>query len=118
MTASLHATIETMLVLLLIIFVVTLVARRARVPYTIALVVTGLLGFEPGFRNIELTPDLILTLFLPLLLFEGAYNVSARSLWRNLLPVTLLAVPGVLFSTIVTAALIHLRHCRHLNRRA
>jgi CPA1 family monovalent cation:H+ antiporter len=108
MTASLHTTIETMLVLLLIIFVVTLVARRARVPYTIALVVTGLLGFEPGFRNIELTPDLILTLFLPLLLFEGAYNVSARSLWRDLLPVTLLAIPGVLFSTIVTAALIHL----------
>jgi CPA1 family monovalent cation:H+ antiporter len=104
---SFHATIETILVLLLIVFAVALVARWARLPYTIALVVTGLLGFQPGFRDLELTPDLILIVFLPVLLFEGAYNVSARSLRRDLLPVTLLAVPGVLFSTLVTAALVH-----------
>jgi CPA1 family monovalent cation:H+ antiporter len=107
MSDSFHATIETMLVLLLIVFAVALIARRARLPYTIALVVTGLLGFQPGFRDLQLTPDLILIVFLPLLLFEGAYNVSARSLWRDLLPVTLLAVPGVLFSTLVTAVLVH-----------
>lgn len=108
MADSFHVTIETILVLLLIVFAVALVARRARVPYTIALVVTGLLGFQPNFRNLQLTPDLILLVFLPVLLFEGAYNVSARSLRRDLLPVTLLAVPGVLFSTLVTAALVHL----------
>jgi CPA1 family monovalent cation:H+ antiporter len=105
---SFHATVETILVLLLIIFAVALVARRARLPYTIALVVTGLLGFQPNFRDLQLTPELILLVFLPVLLFEGAYNVSARSLRRDLLPVTLLAVPGVVFSTLVTAALVHL----------
>jgi len=74
MTASLHTTIETLLVPLLIFFVVALVAGRTRLPYTIALVVIALLAFEPGFGNIELTPDLILTFFLSILLFEGAYN--------------------------------------------
>jgi Na+:H+ antiporter len=103
---SFHATVETILVLMLIVFAVALLARWARLPYTIALVVTGLLGFQPGFRDLQLTPDLILIVFLPVLLFEGAYNVSARSLRRDLLPVTLLAILGVLFSTFVTAALV------------
>lgn len=107
MEESFHSTVETLLVLLLIVFAVTVFAQRVRLPYTIALVVTGLLGFQPGFRNIHLTPDLILTVFLPVLLFEGAYNVSARSLWRNIVPVVLLAVPGVIFSMLATAALLH-----------
>ena len=100
-------TVEMILVLMLIVFAVALLARWARQHYTIALVVSGLLGFQPGFRDLQLTPDLILIVFLPILLFEGAYNVSARSLRRDLLPVTLLAVLGVLFSTFVTAALVY-----------
>lgn len=104
MTQGLHATVETVLVLLLIAFVVALVARRLRLPYTVALVLAGLLGFEPGFREARLTPDLILVVFLPLLLFESAYNVSARSLRRDLLPVLLLAAPGVLLGMLATAA--------------
>jgi hypothetical protein len=51
-----HATVETILVLMLIVFAVALLARWARLPYTIALVVTGLLGFQPGFRDLQLTP--------------------------------------------------------------
>lgn len=108
MADSFHATVETVLVLLLIVFAVALIARWARLPYTIALVVTGLLGFQPNFRDLHLTPDLILLVFLPVLLFEGAYNVSAHSLRRDLFAVILLAVPGVLFSTLVTAALVYL----------
>jgi hypothetical protein len=57
---SFHATVEMILVLMLIVFAVALLARWARLPYTIALVVTGLLGFQPGFRDLQLTPDLIL----------------------------------------------------------
>jgi CPA1 family monovalent cation:H+ antiporter len=95
MADSFHATIETILVLLLIVFAVALVARWAQLPYTIALVVTGLLGFQPGFRDLELTPDLILIVFLPVLLFEGAYHVSARSLRRDLLQLMAFGVVGI-----------------------
>jgi monovalent cation:H+ antiporter, CPA1 family len=104
---GLQTTIETLLVLLLIIFAVAVVVRWVRLPYPIALLVAGLLGFQPGFREIHLTPDLILVVFLPVLLFEGAYNVSARSLWRNIVPVSLLAVPGVVLGTTVTGTLVH-----------
>lgn len=107
MTKDLHATVETVLVLLLVIFAIAVLVQRIRLPYTIALVLAGLLGFQPGFRHIVLTPDLILVVFLPPLLFEGAYNVSARRLWHNVLPITLLAGPGVLLGMVVTAAIVH-----------
>lgn len=107
MVGDLHTTVETLLVLLLIVFVVAVVVQRIRLPYTIALVLVGLLGFQPGFFHVTLTPDLILTVFLPILLFEGAYNVPAKRLWHNFVPVILLAVPGVLLCMLITAAIMH-----------
>jgi CPA1 family monovalent cation:H+ antiporter len=108
MPDTLHATVETFLVLLLIVFVVAAIVQRVRLPYTIALVVVGFLGLRPDFLHVSLTPDLILLVFLPVLLFEGAYNVPAKRLWRNVLPITLLAVPGVLLGTLVTGAITHI----------
>lgn len=107
MTSDLHGAVETLLVLLLVVFAIALFVRRVRLPYSIALVLTGLLGFQPGFRHIVLTPDLILVVFLPLLLFEGAYNVPVQRLRDNALPIALLAGPGVLLSMFVTAAVTH-----------
>lgn len=108
MPATLHATVETLLVLLLIVFVVAVIVQRVRLPYTVALVVVGFLGLRPGFVQVSLTPDLILLVFLPVLLFEGAYNVPASRLANNILPIMLLAVPGVLIGTLVTGSIIHL----------
>ncbi len=107
MAGEVHSTVEMMLVLLLVVFVVAVIVQRVRLPYTIALVLAGLIGFQPGFRHVSLTPDLILTVFLPILLFEGAYNVPAKRLWRNIVPVTLLAAPGVLLGMLITAAIVH-----------
>lgn len=107
MDEALQTTIETLLVLLLVVFVVALIVQRVRLPYTVALLLIGLIGFQPGFRDVHLTPDLILEVFLPVLLFEGAYNVNAQRLVHELLPVTLLAVPGVLIATLATGAIVH-----------
>jgi CPA1 family monovalent cation:H+ antiporter len=108
MQEALHPTVVTLLELLLVIFVVAAVVQRIRLPYTVALVIVGLgLGLVPGLQTIHLTPDLILTVFLPALLFEGAYNVPARRLWQNMIPVFVLAAPGVLLGTVVTAAVVH-----------
>src|SRR5258708_3807979 len=105
---DLHAAVETLLILLLVVFAITVLVQRVHLPYTIALVLAGLLGFRPGFGHIALTPDLILVVFLPILLFEGAYNVSARRLRDNLLPIGQLAGPGVLLAMLITAAIMHL----------
>lgn len=100
--------IETLLQLLLIVFAVALVAQRLRIPYTVALVVAGIIvALIPGIGNVQLTPDLILKVLLPILLFEGSYNVPIRRLRRDIAPVLLLAIPGVLLGTIVTGAIVH-----------
>ena len=107
MPDALHTTVETFLILLLIVFVVAVLVQRIRLPYTVALVAVGFLALRPSFLHAYLTPDLTLLVFLPVLLFEGAYNVPAAPLWRNLLPITLLAVPGVLIGTAVTGGIVH-----------
>lgn len=99
------------LVLLLIASLVGMVARRMRVPYTLALVVAGLvLGFAhvDALHGIELNKDILLLLFLPALLFEAALHIDPREFRRELAPVLLLAVPGVLVAVGATAGLLWL----------
>src|SRR3954447_4407789 len=108
MDDTLHSAVEVALLLLLVIFAVAVFVERVKLPYTIALLLAGLLGFQRGFHEIHLTPDLILLVFLPALLFEGAYHVRARRLWENTLPIGLLAIPGVLITAAVTGAIVHL----------
>lgn len=58
---------------------VAIAVRRFRVPYTVALVVVGLLlGALGALDAPHLTNELLFTLFLPGLLFEAAFNLDAR----------------------------------------
>ena len=108
MPGETNLSLVTIIELLLVVLAVAVLVKHVRVPYTVALVLAGLvIGVLPQLSGIVLTPDLILTIFLPVLLFEGAYNLPAHRLRRNLAPVALLAVPGVLLSTGATAALVH-----------
>lgn len=94
------------LILLLIASLVGMLARRIRVPYTLALVVAGLaLSFLKleSLQDLSLTPDLLLLLFLPPLLFEAAYHLPFRELKRNAPHIGFLALPGVLLSVGLTA---------------
>jgi CPA1 family monovalent cation:H+ antiporter len=98
------------LVLLLIAAMVGMAARRLRVPYTLALVLAGLvLGFVrlDAMHDLELNKDLLLLLFLPALLFEAALHIDVREFKRDLVPILTLAIPGVLIATLVTAVLLY-----------
>lgn len=90
--------------LLLVAAVVAMVVRRLRLPYTIALVIAGLLlgllrptspEWEP-FYSIHLEPELLFAIFLPALLYEAALHVELAELFSNWKTIALLAVPGVL----------------------
>ena len=82
--------------LLVIVALVAAVVRYVRIPYTVALVLTGLaLALLPDIPRVQLTPSIILTIFLPVLLFYGAYNLDVADLRANLAPIALLALPGV-----------------------
>jgi Na+/H+ antiporter len=100
--------IELFVVLLAVVAAVTLVAQRIGVPYPILMVLAGLgLGFVPAVPRIELEPDIVLLLFLPPILFSTAYFMSPRELWRNVRPISLLAVGLVATTTLAVAAVAH-----------
>lgn len=95
--------LETQVIGLLIIAVfVAAIARRFRVPYTVAMVLTGLvvglIPLPPDVSAVQLEPHLILVTFLPGLLFEAAYHLNFQELRQNMKAIVLLAVPGVLLS--------------------
>lgn len=62
-----------------------------------ALVAVGLvLGVSGTFGAVDLTSDLILLVFLPPLLFEGAFNMDAAILKRRWKQVAVLALAGTI----------------------
>ena len=109
--------VEFLIWLLIAAAAIALLARRLRIPYTAALVVGGLLlsllklpllsPLLPGQRPNWLTPEVILILFLPALVFEGSIKIDLRDLLRDWAPLLLLANAGVLAAILVTGYLIH-----------
>lgn len=108
--------VEFILWLLIAASVISVVAARLRVPYTVALVLGGLaLGMvrTPFLQNVTgqrpdwLTPEIALVIFLPPLLFEGSVKIQFRHLRENFIPILLLANMGVLVATIITGFVIH-----------
>lgn len=68
------------------------------IPYTLLLVIVGLGLALLDVRLVNLSPGLILSIFLPPLLFEAAWNLQWSTLKRDLIPVCLFAIVGVLIS--------------------
>jgi CPA1 family monovalent cation:H+ antiporter len=115
-----HGDVVTIVVavvsLLLVAAAAAIGLKRTRLPYTVGLVLLGLvLGalddrvawLEP-LHELTLSPDIILFIFLPTLIFESAFNLDARLLSQNMAPVLTLAVPGLLLSTAIVGGLMTL----------
>jgi CPA1 family monovalent cation:H+ antiporter len=68
------------------------------IPYTLLLVIVGLGLAFVDVRLVNLSPGLILSIFLPPLLFEAAWNLKWSNLKQDLLPINLFAIVGVLIS--------------------
>lgn len=84
--------------------IVALIAKRFRLPYTVALVVAGLtLGSIDVVDPPHLTKDLLYAVFLPGLLFEASFHLEFKKFWANRLAIHSLAVPGVIASILLTA---------------
>jgi monovalent cation:H+ antiporter, CPA1 family len=95
------------IVLLCIATAVAIASGRLRIPYTIALVVTGLaLGAANVVALPHLSKELLFAVFLPGLLFEAAYHLRYRELRASALTIGILAVPGVIVAVALTAALL------------
>src|SRR5271165_6230009 len=111
-----NVAVEFLIWLLIAASVIAVIAARLRIPYTVALVIGGLaLGsvhlpiVATLVRNQPdwLTPNIVLVIFLPALLFEGSLKLPIRQLRENALPILLLATFGVLAATLVTGFAAH-----------
>ncbi|MCT7980595.1 cation:proton antiporter [Laspinema olomoucense] len=102
---------ELAIILIILLLVATFVAifsRRFKVPYVAGLVLAGLAitEFLPG--NIGLDSSLVLNLFLPILVFEASINTDITRLRSTIVPISVLAGPGLIVSFCVTGLVVRL----------
>lgn len=96
--------------------------KKSVIPYTVGLfcfgIIVGLLGRSGLLDDASILktaivdvvgaadPDVILYIFLPLLIFDAAYELNMHIFKKTLANASLLAVPGVIIAMGLTAALI------------
>ena len=101
-------TIQTLVVLLVVVAGIAAVGRRIEVPPSILLVLAGVvLALIPGLPPLELAPELVLLLVLPPLIYSSAVAMSWKEFRFNLRPIALLAVGCVVFTAGAVAAATH-----------
>ncbi|MGZ3506911.1 MAG: Na+/H+ antiporter [Vulcanimicrobiaceae bacterium] len=90
------------------IVVLSILAKRARVPYPVVFVIGGvLIAFLPNLPRIQLQPDLVFLIVLPPLLFSGGWTTDLIEFRRNLRAIGLLAIGLVIFTTVAIGVLAH-----------
>ena len=120
-TSQLVENVGGIILLLLVAAMVMVLSKRIKIPFTVMLVLVGAgITFVADFfadshitaltmlQGLTLSPDLILYVFLPTLIFESSFNLNARQLWQNIVPILTLAVPGLLISTGIIAGVLML----------
>ncbi|MDH3387552.1 MAG: cation:proton antiporter, partial [Gammaproteobacteria bacterium] len=101
--------IYVLVVLLGIAMLVNGTCRNLPVPFTVILVIIGmllgemshLLPFMEPLQGFSLSPDIMLFIFLPALIFESGFALDARQMIKDLPPILILAIPAMLMSTFV-----------------
>src|SRR5688500_945655 len=98
--------LEQLLLVLAIGSAVAIFAKRVSIPYNVALVVVGLLLVLLNvLPETPMNPDVVLMVFLPILIFQGALSADDASMRQAARPILALAVPGVALSLLATAAI-------------
>ncbi|MBV8694487.1 MAG: cation:proton antiporter [Ktedonobacteraceae bacterium] len=101
---EISAIVRLLVLLLLVALTVILITRRLKIPYTLGLVVVGLvISFFDSNAQLRLTPDLVLFVFLPALLFEGSWAISVQLILENWLIIFLLVGPALLLEVVLIA---------------
>jgi CPA1 family monovalent cation:H+ antiporter len=99
---------ELLIAMLFAVIALHYVAHRLRLPPAVALIVGGAaLAFVPGLPRVSLDPGLVLVIFLPPLLLDGAWVIPLRHLRRHIFGILSLAIGAVVFTTFVVAVVTH-----------
>jgi len=109
-------TVMAIVGLLFIAAVSALIMKRLRFPYTVGLVLVGvavafisedLPALGEALEQLKFGPAMILFIFIPILIFESAFNMDVRLLLKNIVPTMTLAAPGLLLSTAIVGGLMY-----------
>lgn len=114
--------LEIFILILFIATLVSLLTRRLRLPYTVGLVLMGLLiGIinQPGVQELpetvgtlinlvenQITPGFIVGILVTPLIFEAAFHIRWENLRRDLGFILALAIPGVILTTLLVGGII------------
>lgn len=91
------------------VLVGVLLAPRLRVATPLLLVLVGLaLGFVPELREIQLPPETMLLIFLPVMLFWESLTTSLRSIKRDLRGIVIASTLLVVATAFAVAGVAHL----------
>ncbi|MBK5106657.1 MAG: cation:proton antiporter, partial [Anaerolineales bacterium] len=97
---------EVIVLMLFIAALVGIAARRFRVPYTLGLMVIGLIITLFPQVNITIQPTLIFALLIPPIVFEAAFHLNVNDLRRDIVPILIFAIPGVILTMGVVGVLV------------
>ena len=109
------ATVLSVSALLFLASVIYVANRWVRAPFAVTLVLVGL-GLGELIRqfpslaplgSLQLSADVLTFIFMPTLVFQAAFATDTRLLLKNVLPVTVLAVPAVLISSVAAGFGLH-----------
>ena len=103
---------EIVFVLVILLGIAMLISGTCRnlpVPFTVILVLVGMLlgdlshrlHFMEPLQGFTLSPEIMLFVFLPALIFESGFALDARQMIKDLPPILILAIPAMLMSTFV-----------------
>ena len=94
------------LCLVVTILLLIMLVNRLRIAYPVLLVTGGLLiSFVPGIPQLHIESELIFIIFLPPLLYDAAWQISWKELWRWRRIISSFAFP-IVFITALAVALV------------
>ncbi|WP_238015284.1 Na+/H+ antiporter [Dactylosporangium sp. AC04546] len=98
----------SLLALLLAAIGLVALSHRIAVPYPILLVLGGMaIGFVPGMTGVDLSPEVVLQVFLPPLLYYAGYYTTPRDLRAHGIAIALLCLVLVLVTAAAVAVVAH-----------
>ncbi|MDD5769390.1 MAG: sodium:proton antiporter [Candidatus Gracilibacteria bacterium] len=109
----LSATLSLFFLLAMSVFTYIL-SKKINFPYTVLLLIVGLILIPLSkielfsfINHFDLTPNVLFYVFLPILIFESAYNMNYRQILKNWKSISGLAIFGLLISAIIIGLLMY-----------
>ncbi|MFT3747139.1 MAG: Na+/H+ antiporter [Agriterribacter sp.] len=96
------------LIIMALMISASAIAEKNKIPVPVLLILVGIaIGLIPSTPEMELSPEVIMLIFLPPLLYDAAFNISFKDFKTNMNTISALAVGLVFMTTAGIAVVAH-----------